>query len=397
MTKIFGRRPAMTDELHRATSFEVFFDVVFVFAITRVISFMAHSLSLVTLTRGLLLLLLLWWSWAAYAWLGNQARADQGIVRVGMLIAMAAVFVSALVVPDAWGGNGPLNAPVVLAAAFAVVRLIYLGLFLLVAADDRRLRAQLLLDTIPQSLALVVLIVGAEAGGTVQTVLWATAFVIDFGGGRIASSFSGWNVRSASHFSERHGLVLIIALGEFLISIGSGTGFSISNVQVLVGSSLGFIVTVCFWWLYFAEAAAAGEQALAALSATSRAKMARDAYTLGHFPLIVGALYAALGTEEVLARLAADGAATAGRSLGWSAAVALYGGVALYLLGRTVFVRVTARAASAAPLVVAGIALALLPVAQRLPALAALGVVSALLVSLVGYEQLRPGLMSPAA
>ena len=166
---------------------------------------------------------------------------------------------------------------------------------------------------------------------------------------------------------------------------------SISSVQVLVGASLGFVVTVCFWWLYFADAAAAGEQALAALSATGRAKMARDAYTFGHFPLIAGALYAALGTEEVLARLATDGAATAGHSLGWPATVALYGGVALYLLGRTVFVRLTVRSTSAVQLGVAGIALALLPVAQRLPALAALGVVSALLVGLVAYEQFRPG------
>jgi low temperature requirement protein LtrA len=246
-------------------------------------------------------------------------------------------------------------------------------------------------------LALIALIVGAGLGGTAQTVLWAITFAIDFGGGRISSSFSGWNVRSAGHFAERHGLVLIIALGECLISIGSGTGLSISSVHVLVGASLGFVVTVCFWWLYFAEDAAAGEQALAALSGTARATMARDAYTFGHFPLIAGALYAALGTEEVLARLATNGAATAGRSLGWPATVALYGGVAVYLLGRTVFVRLTVRSASAVPVGVACIALALLPVAQRLPALAALGVISALLVSLVSYEQLRRGSRSPAA
>ena len=182
MTRVLRQRPAMTDELLRATSFEVFFDLVFVFAITRVSSFIAPSLSPVTLTRGLLLLLLLWWSWTAYAWLGNQARADQGMVRAGMLVAMAAVFVSALVVPDAWGGHGSLNAPVLLAAAFAVVRVVYLGLFLHVAADDRRLRTQLLLDTSPQSLALVALFVGAEAGeaaGQIVPVVESSGLALD--------------------------------------------------------------------------------------------------------------------------------------------------------------------------------------------------------------------------
>lgn len=94
-------RPAMTAESHRVTSFEIFFDLVFVFAITRVGSFMARSLTAATLARGLILLLLLWWSWTAYVWPGNRVRTDQGLVRSGMLVVMAALFIAALVMPDA--------------------------------------------------------------------------------------------------------------------------------------------------------------------------------------------------------------------------------------------------------------------------------------------------------
>lgn len=106
-------------------------------------------------------------------------------------------------------------------------------------------------------MAWIPLILGAVLGGTAQTLLWAAALVINFGGGFLASGFSGWQLRSPSHFTERHGLVLIIALGESLFSVGAGAGPAVTRAPVLAGALLGFVTAVCLWWCYFKSAAPA--------------------------------------------------------------------------------------------------------------------------------------------
>jgi len=233
------RRPLLTEEAHRVTSFEVFFDLVFVFAVIRVTAFITHPLSGPTIAEGLLLVLLLWSTWTAYAWVANQARADTGLVRAGVTVAMAAIFVAGLVMPEAWNDHAPLDPPVVLAVSFAVARLIYLALYLRATAGDRQVRSQLLLDTIPQSLALIAIIVGAVVGGATQTAAWAIAFAVDFGGRRVGSGVRGYRLRSPSHFAERHGLVVIIAFGETLIAVGEGAGITITRWLVLAAALLG--------------------------------------------------------------------------------------------------------------------------------------------------------------
>ncbi len=371
------------------TPFEIFFDLVFVFAVTRAISFITHSLTFLTLTQGLILLLLLWWSWSAYAWVGNQARADRGLIQLGMIVAMAALLIAGLVMPDAWGG-GHSDAPVILAVSLAVVRVVYTGLYLYAAAGDRRLRAQVLLGAIPQSAAWIAFIVGALIGGAAQTVLWAAAVAIDFGGAWVTSRFSGYHLRSPAHFAERHGLVLIIALGESLVAVDEATRFSVEGWLVLAGGALGFAVAVCLYLLYFAQAADIAEEALARAPEARRSKIARDGYTFAHFPMIAGILYVAVGIEEVLVHITQGGSPTAGERLGWPAVTALYCGAALYLAGRAAFLRLTAGPVPAAQLLAAAVALMLLPAARYLPALAALGLITVVVAGLVGYEELNP-------
>ncbi|MGI5206089.1 low temperature requirement protein A [Spirillospora sp. CA-108201] len=390
MADLPWRRPAITSESHRATSFEIFFDLVFVFAITRVVSFLAHSPSAVSLVRGLILFLLLWWSWAAYAWLGNRVRADRGVVRSGMLVVMAALFVAALVMPDAFGRHaGTVDAPLVLAVAFCVVRAVYFGLHLSSVAGDRGLRDQLLLDAVPQTISLIALLAGALLGGTWQTALWAAAFAVDFGGGRVASGLGGWTVRSAGHFAERHRMVLIIALGESLISAGAGAGDSVAGPLVLLAALVAFVTVVCLWLLYFRGLADAAEDVLERASGLRRAQIARDAYTMVHFPLIAGALYIALGAHEVLAELSGP-SPDHDRALDWPVLTALYAGAAVFLLGRSAFAGLAVRSVPAAPPVVAAALLLLIPAARLLPAIAALGLVSALLLALVAFEWRTP-------
>src|SRR5262249_49073511 len=146
-----------------------------------------------TLIQGLILLLLLWMPWLTYAWLGNQARADVGLIRVGTLAAMAAIFVAALVIPDAWRrDHGTVDAPLTLALAYVVFRALHLALYFYAAAQDRGLRRTLRFFAITTTLAWVPLILGAVLGGTAQTLLWAAAFSIDWNGGLVASFASGW-------------------------------------------------------------------------------------------------------------------------------------------------------------------------------------------------------------
>jgi low temperature requirement protein LtrA len=379
------RRPLLTEETHRVTSFEVFFDLVFVFAIIRVTAFITHPLSAESMAEGVLLVLLLWSSWSAYAWVGNQARADTGLVRAGVTVAMAAIFVAGLVMPEAWNDRAPIDPPVVLAVAFAVARLIYLVLYLRATAGDRQVRSQLLLDTIPQSLALIAIIVGAVVGGAAQSAAWAAAFAVDFGGRRLGSGVRGYRLRSPSHFAERHGLVMIIALGETLIAVGEGAGIAIAHWLVLAAAVLGLALVVSLWWLY-SGCAARAQRALEQASVAARASMARTGYTLAHLLLITGAVYLAVGVEEVISHISVRGSVHAEAALGWLAALALYGGVALYLLGRVAFVRLTVGSVSVASLAAAGATLLLLPAAAGLPALAALGLLCVLQAGVTGYD-----------
>jgi low temperature requirement protein LtrA len=381
------RRPLLTEETHRVTSFEVFFDLVFVFAIIRVTAFISHPLTAETMAEGLLLVVLLWSTWTAYAWVGNQARADTGLVRAGVTVAMAAIFVAGLVMPEAWNDRSPIDPPAVLAVAFAIARLIYLVLYLRATAGDRQVRGQLLLDTIPQSLALAAIIVGAVVSGAAQSVAWTAAFAVDFGGRRVGSGVRGYRLRSPSHFAERHGLVTIIALGETLIAVGEGAGIAIAHWLVLAAAVLGLAIVVCLWWLYSGQAKAA-ERALERADAPGRAGMARTAYTLAHLLLITGAVYLATGVEEVIRHVTVRGSGHAAAALGWLAAVALYGGVALYLVGRFAFVRLSIGSVSVPSLVTAGATMLLLPAAASLPALAALGLLCILVVAVTCYDAL---------
>lgn len=379
------RRPLVTEEIHRVTTFEVFFDLVFVFAIIRITIFVTNPISAETLAEGVLLVLLLWWSWSAFAWVGNQSRADTGLVRAGVTVAMAAVFVAGLVIPDAWNSTRPMDPPVVLAVAFVIARLIYLALYLRVTAAGRPIRALSVLDTLPQFLAMCLVVAGAVVGGWTQAALWTAAFAIDFGSGRLSPGLRSYHLRSPSHFAERYGLVLIIALGETLIAVGEGAGHSISHWLVLVAAVLGLVIVVGLWGLY-SGCSAAAERALERAGDRQRALLARDAYTRGHFLFILGALYLAAGVEEVIYHVSHGGTEHADEALGWLAALALYGGVAIYLVGRFVFVQLTAAPARRAPLAGAGVTVLLLPAAASLPALAALGLLCAVVAVVTGVD-----------
>ncbi len=380
---------------HRVTAFEIFFDLVFVFAFTRIISFMIHNLTPLTLLQGLLLLVLMWWAWSAYCWLGNQVRADAGWALAGGITSMAAIFVVGVLIPEAFHDSpGGLNAPLTLAIAYSIVRVLFLATYLYASSGDRELRNALIRLNILTIISWVPFIGGALIGGYLQVVLWTAAFVIDFAGGAASSSHGGWRVRTPGYFAERHGLVVIIALGESLAAVGAGVGAVAVSGPILTAALLGLALTVCLWLLYFRAVGPVAERRLVELQGTPRARLARDAYMFLHFPLIAGVIYIAVGIEEVLVRVSGTAAHdTAAHDtaapLGWIALTALYGGIAIYLAGRTAIRQRAAHTRSTVQLIAVSVPLLLLPVARVIPAMAALGLITAALVGLALYENTR--------
>ncbi|MEN3613499.1 low temperature requirement protein A [Plantactinospora sp. ZYX-F-223] len=391
MRRLFRFRTAPTSAgTDRASPFELFFDLVFVFALTQIIAFMGHPPSFTSMARGAVLLLLLWFSWGAYIWLSNQARADVGLIRAGTLLAMAALFVAALVIPDAWRTEaGSMRAPLILVMAYVTLRAVHLGLYYRVAAHDPAVRTGLRVLAIPIVLAWIPLVLGALYGGTAQTLLWAVSLLVDIGGQRLSlAAFGGWQLRNPVHFSERHNLALIIALGESLISVGTGAGTAVTHPPVLAAALLALLATVCLWRLYFENVGPAAARALAGAPPPERDRIAADGYGLAYLLMITGIIYSALGIEQVVATLAEDrSGGFAGEPLDWPSVIALYGGAAIYLAGRPPFLWVAVRSAPRAQLGAVGVALLLLPAGRHLPALAAFGLIVALLVVVTGYER----------
>lgn len=384
-----------TDENQTATPLELFFDLVFVFALTQITAFMAHGdhgkATWLAVAQGLLVLGLLWWAWVGYAWLCNLVRADEGPVRLVLLVAMTVMFMVALAIPEAFHDlDGGLDGPYVIVACYFAFRITHILLFWVYARDDAGLRRQLLkfLPTLLVSTALLLLAARAH-DEKIQTLFWAIALAVEYVGTFLGGS-SGWRLRSAGHFAERHGLMVIIALGESIVAIGVGATELPISWPVVAAGGLGMAVTAALWWLYFDVTALHAEHALAEEPDDGRRTgMARDAYSFFHLPLMAGVVLLALGLKKLLEYVGDPTGEHLHDPLKGVAAAALFGGVLLYVLGhicfklRTVRTFSVQRAVLAAAVVVAWLALG------KAPALVQLGVLAALAWSLVAYETLR--------
>ncbi len=353
------------------TPLELFFDLVYVLALTQCTQLMADDPSWEGLVRGLLVLGVLWWSWVGYSWLTSVVDPEEGAVRIAMFAAMAAFLICALCVPGAFGDDGLL-----FALAYGAVRAAHIWLFVIASRDDPGLRRAVWGLAVSTAIGVGLLVGAAAADGWLQGGLWALALALDMGGVLLIDP-SGWRLMP-EHFAERHGLILIIALGESIVAIGAGAGLHI-DAGVVIAAVLGIVVAASLWWMYFDVIAPISTRRLvAAAEGRERNAMARDSFSYLHLPMIAGIVLVALGMKKAIGHFEDPLKAVP--------TFALLGGAALYLLAHVAFRWRNVHTLNRRRLGLALLLLALVPVLYDQPAWAPLVVLSAALPALVAIE-----------
>jgi low temperature requirement protein LtrA len=361
-------------QTERVTPLELFFDLVFVLAITQCTALMAAEPTWTGLAKGLVVLGVQWWSWTGYAWLTSVVDPEEGSVRLVIFVAMAALLVVSLCVPGAFDESALL-----FACAYGVVRGAHIGLFMLASRDDPALRQSVLGLAGGSAVGVGLLVAASFADGWLQGGLWALALLLDLGEPYLFGA-EGWKL-VPGHFAERHGLILIIALGESIVAIGVGADAHV-DAGVVGAAILGIGVAAALWWLYFDVVSMLAQRDLSAMTpGRERNEVARDAYSYLHFPMVAGVVLLALGLKKTLADV--------GEPLELVPAAAMLGGTAVYLLAHVAVRLRLVHTVNNHRFGCGILLLALLPVAIELPALATLAIIFAALVAVIGYESVR--------
>ncbi|MEU7979868.1 low temperature requirement protein A [Micromonospora sp. NPDC049081] len=375
-----GLRPVT--EATRVSTAEVFFDLVFVFAFLQVTTLMIAEDNHLAVLHGLLVLSLLWWSWSLFAWLGNRVRANYGIARLTLLATTPVMFVLAVTTREAFQDSpGGIDTPLWFVGCYLAVRCCYLGLRLY---SSPQLRARdVLALTVPPVLAAGLLTGAALLPRTAlptdriiaaQVLLWVLAGIVDYVVGQ-ALPRPPRMIFSARHWTERHNLIVIAALGEVLIAVGIAGSQLTNSVGLLAASALAVVVAGALEWIYIDLSTLVGEHALRAAPPAERTALARDCYSFLHLPMIAGIMLLALGFKHMPTLVGEAGTYTGGQPLDHTGRYALYGGVVTFLLAHAAFqwrLSRTCRNLIWPRLVAAATLLALLPATAGIPALRAL-------------------------
>ena len=356
----------------RVAPLELFFDLVFVFAITQVTAFMSHDPHWDSLGRGMLILSALWWAWAAYAWLTNYIAAEEDRERLLMLAVMGAFLVAALAVPEAFGDHALL-----FAIAYAAAR--WLHIFIFAEANDDVDAGEAIRRLSRTALPAPLLLIGAAfLDSPAREVVWVLALSTDFLGPYIFG-VRGFRV-SPAHFAERFSLIVIIALGESIVAIGTGLGHELDAGKV-TAALLGLVLAFGIWWAYFDVVAIVAERHFREAQGMRRLKLARDSYSYLHLPMIAGIVLIALGVKKAAGHV--------DEPLDTVPAVALFGGVALYYAGHIGFRLRNVGTLNRPRLFAVALCLALIPVATAVDAFVALAIAAAVTSGVIAYEAVR--------
>ncbi|HWO15789.1 MAG TPA: low temperature requirement protein A [Solirubrobacterales bacterium] len=371
-----SRLTAVMREGERVTPLELFFDLVFVLAITQCTALMSHHPTWDGLAQGLLVLGVVWWSWVGYAWLTSVIDPEEGAVRLVIFAAMAGLLVVSLCIPEAFD-----ELALAFALAYGFVRAAHIALFILASPEDDALRRSVLGLALSTAVAVCLLVAASFFDGLAQGSLWALALFLDMAGPYFIRP-DGWRL-VPEHFAERHGLVVIIALGESIVAIGVGAA-GVVDWGVISAAVLGVGLTAAMWWVYFdVVALVAGRRLVEAREGRERNTMARDSYSYLHLPMVAGIVLVALGMKRTIGHV--------DEHLRAEIAFALMGGLAAYLLGHVAFRYRHVHTINRQRLLLAVVLLALVPVAVELPALASLAIANALVWVMIAYETRKYG------
>ena len=358
----------------------------FVFSTTQVVGLLHGHLDWGTIGGAILVAWLVWWAWTQFTWTLNAADTDHPLVRLLTLVATAVAFFLAV------GVSGSLGAGAIgFAIPYILVRLIGLALQVAVAEADPGQHQSAARRWASLSFAgLAAVIAGAVMGGPMQYGFWSLAIGLDVVAAGLAGRHEGWNLHPA-HFAERHGLIVIIALGESLIVAAAGLthagGASVARLAVGV---LAVAVTCALWWSYFPYAHPALERAMATRRGAARSTLARDAYSLAFFPRVCGIIGFAVAVEAAVSHPETP--------LAIGARSALAAGMVLFLGGTAVAIwRASGRilVLRAALAIVAGGAVML----AEAPPPVSLGIMLAMLVVVLAREHrtFASGVLGPSS
>jgi low temperature requirement protein LtrA len=354
------------DTVQGATFVELFFDLVFVYAVTQLTSSVLHDLTWSGVGKAALLFWLVWWAWTQFTWTLNLADTEHVWVRLPTLAATAVAFFLAQSVPDAYTSAGAW-----FAISYVVVRLIGLGVQVWVISADQKVSVTRW--TVASQLGLVLVLVGGFVGPETRLWFWLAAFVADI----LAATLAGrgeW-ILEPGHFAERHGLIVIIALGESLIAAGVASGEIERDLTFALTTAGAVIVTGALWWTYFGTLQSRLEERLGEQTPSTAGQFARDVFSFWHAAVVAGVIGVAVAFEEAIAH--PDEALTAAAGLSLTIGTALFVGG----LGAASW-RAGVGGATTPRLIVAVLALAATPLVSRIPASAALWGLAALVIAM---------------
>jgi len=357
----------------RTTPAELFWDLVFVFAVTQVSTLLYHDLTWAGFGRALLILALVWWAWSAFVWATNAHDPNHPTVRAVLFAAMVLAFIVALAVPEAFGAEST-----VFVVAYAGVRFLHLALYVDASRRGNASLAAIAGFAATVAIGMALLIVGAQLDEPARTILWTLAVAIDYSGPAwlTRERLRGIQRVAVAHFAERYSLFIIICLGESIVATGVGAAGHPLDTELVAAVALSLLVTIGLWWTYFDRVAGVAEERLAAHDEPVLA--AADAYSYLHLALVTGIIVSAVGAHAAVAH--------PGEALSEAARLALCGGVALYLAGHIAFGARLVGELGWGKVVAAVGCLLVFAVAGGLPAWATTGLLGAVLVGLDASE-----------
>ena len=370
---------AADSDTKRVTTLELFFDLVFVFTITELTTVLYESPTWRGLAQVVLMLGVIWWMYGGYAWMTNAVSAHTAIRRLLLLGGMGGYFVLALSIPRAFSSSG---------LAFGLAYLVVVGVHSTLfarASSANVVKAILRLTPFNLASALVV-VAGGAIGGRPQYVLWALAFAFEWLT-PVMRKPSGFAI-GAAHFVERHGLVLLVAIGESVVAIGIGASHLPVDAALVAVAGLGLALSACLWWLYFGGDDDRAERALGALAPVERAWAALAAFGYWHIPMLLGIVTVAAAERRAFAKPFT--------ALSWPLAALLGGGIAAFLAGDVLFRRALGIGRLDVRAGAAALAVATLPLGAAVFPAAQIGALVVLLVAAIVVEALLERSPGPA-